>query len=450
MKFIEKPLSLDLMRLKQEAASVLDDELVRRATEIVRQKMRDFDGTPEEIESHNRLLAECARGDKQAQEQVKALIRKIIEVDYRFAQPPLSDVLVKRIYEDSYGLGPIDELFNDPLVNEIQVNGAEHIWVERAGKKYRVDRHFKDDGDVVRTIRLLLGFDGKDITAMQPKQEARLFNGSRLTVTIPPMSKRPYINIRKFDAFDLTTENLVSANTLSLEMVSWLEKAVKGRSNVLIIGETGSGKTSLLKWLVGFMNPNLRLGTIETTFELKLDEKYPERNIFSYEEHPELNITMSDLFITCLRSTPDIIICGEARGKEADELIRAMRRGHPGSIGTLHTNSPETCIDDIAAMINEDGRSRDPIQLRHHVASAVNLIIQMRQFEDTGTRRVTRITEVIPSYSEYTWKLQDIWRYIVDPNKPSQGQFVKVGNISDELKEKLNFYGLPLDEIKDM
>jgi pilus assembly protein CpaF len=202
--------------------------------------------------------------------------------------------------------------------------------------------------------------------------------------------------------------------------------------------------------MVDLMSPKLRLGTIETNFELKIDEKYPARNVFSYEEHPELGIGMSDLFKKCLRSSPDIIICGEARGVEADELIRAMRRGHPGSIGTIHTNSPETAIDDVAEMINEDGRSRDPVQLRYRVASSLDLIIQIRRFEDTGKRKVTRITEVVPDSLTQQYTLNDIFRYEVDPKNPALGEFVRAGNLSQPLKKKLNYYGLSEDKTKDM
>lgn len=429
----------------------LSKEFVENATRIVIRAMTDIRGTSEEIEAHNRILDRCVMGDKSAQANVKALIRKIIEKDAQIAKPPLSDYLVKKIYEDNYGLGAIDDLYNDKTINEIWVNGWDHVWIEKGGIKYRLhDRKFKDDKDVVRIIRLLLQFDKKEITTQQPMQESRMLDGSRLTVLIPPVAKKPYINIRKFEAFELSTENLIRAGTVSQEMTEFLEKAVRGRSNILIIGETGAGKTSFLKWLVDFMNPSLRLGTIETNFELKLDEKYPDRNIFSYEEHPELGINMSALFHKCLRSSPDIIICGEARGSEADELIRAMRRGHPGSIGTIHTNSPESTVDDLAEMINEDGRRRDPVQLRYRIASALDLIVQIRRFEDVGTRRITRITEIIPDSSTYSYELNDIFRFEVDKNNPMTGNFIKTGTISDRLKKKLNYFGLPYKEIENM
>lgn len=429
---------------------VLDQKLIEEATKLVLENMTNVKGNLEEIEIQNQLLANCAMGDKNAQLNVKAMIKKIIEKDYRLAQPPLSDELVKKIYEDSYGLGAIDNLYNDKTINEIWVNGYEHVWIEKGGIKYRLkDKRFKNDEDVMRIIRLLLRFDKKDITVQQPMRESRMLDGARITILIPPVAKRPYINIRKFDAFDLTTENLIKAETLNYEMVKWLEKAIKGRANILLIGETGSGKTSLLKWLVGLIDSSLRLGTIETNFELKIDEKYPDRNIFSYEEHLELGITMGDLFKKCLRSSPDIIICGEARGAEADELIRAMRRAHPGSISTVHTNAPETTIDDVAEMINEDGKRRDPMQLRYRVASALDLVIQVHRFSD-GFRKITRITEVIADEKNYSYTFEDIFRYEIDKDNPSVGKFIKAGNITEGLKHKFNYFGLPFNQIKNM
>lgn len=435
----------------RDASLKADQSLIDNATKIVLREMTEFRGTASEMELHNNTLARCAMGDKTAQLHVKAMIKKIIENDYNLAQPPLSDQLVEEIYANNYGLGVIDDLYNDKSINEIWVNGWDQVWIEKGGIKYRIkDKKFKSDEDVIRIIRLLLQFDKKDITVQEPMQECRMLDGSRVTVLIPPVSKRPNINIRKFEAFDVSTESLIEVGTVTPEMVNWLEKAVLGRSNILIIGETGSGKTSFLKWLVGLIDPALRLGTIETNFELKIDEKYPDRNIFSYEEHPELGIYMSDLFKKCLRSSPDIIICGEARGEEADELIRAMRRGHPGSISTIHTNSPETTIDDVAEMINEDGRRRDPIQLRYRVASALDLIIQIRRFTGTGVRRITRITEVIDHSDTLTYSLRDIFRYEVDPQDPSKGWFRKVGQISEKLKQKLNYYGVPEKDLQDM
>jgi len=413
---------------------LLDENLVKRATAIVLKELVDKKGSIAEIDSHNSMLTRCASGDSNARKSVTMLIKKIIEKDYGLASPPLSDELARQIYVNNYGLGAIDDLVYDDSINEIWVNGFSHVWIEKAGVKSRLNRRFQDDNDVMRVIRLLLHFDKKDITMQEPMRESRMLDGSRLAILIPPVAKHPYINVRKFEAFDFTTESLLKEETLTEEMVDWLKLAVKGRANILIIGETSSGKTTLLKWLTTFMDNRLRLGVIETNFELKLDEKYPERNLFSYEERPELGIGMSDLFKKCLRSSPDIIICGEARGPEADELIRAMRRGHPGSIGTIHTNSAETAVDDLAEMINEDGKRRDPIFLRHRIASAIDIIVQMHRLEETGKRKITKISEVIIENPEDDYKVSDIYVHTYENG------FVKRNAVTNNLRKKLMYF----------
>ncbi|HEY8400147.1 MAG TPA: ATPase, T2SS/T4P/T4SS family [Cytophagaceae bacterium] len=439
-----------LIALKDHTKDEIEDEY-QVIENFVINAMTNNIGSGDEIEIHNEVIVNATMGDEKAKQIVQNKIRKIIEENYKDLSPLEIERYSKLIYENNYGYGPIHDLIEDPEINEIWVNGKDHIFIEKHGIKYRVERKFKSDNDVIRVIRLLLNQDiTTDITQKEPTKEAKLKDGTRITVLIPPVGRKPYINIRKFKAFKPTTENLLKSGTLNEEMVDWLSKIVRGRANILIIGEAGAGKTSLLKWLVGFMDPSLRIGVLETDFELMLEEEYPERNIFSYEEHPEINVTLNDLFKKCLRSSPDVIIVGEARGAEADEMIRAMRRGHPGSISTIHTNSPETAIDDVAEMINEDGRRRDPKQLRYRVASAIDVIIQIHRMQD-GKRRITKITEVISDFETQDYEFNDIFVYDVDPRNPLSGSFKKVGSISQSLKNKLNFYGgLSLEELEGL
>jgi pilus assembly protein CpaF len=397
----------------------------------------------------NKAIIDAGLGNGNAELILKNKIKKLIESKFRRLSWNEVEKYANAVYENNYGFGAIDWLMKDKTINEIWVNGKDHIFYEKNGIKYKSNKKIKSDDDVIRVIRLLLNQDHLDITAQAPAQEAKLRDGSRITVLIPPVARKPYINIRKFKAFSPTTENLISNGTLTSEMVEWLSKVVRGRANILIIGEAGAGKTSLLKWLIGFTDPQLRIGVLETDFELMLEEEYPERNIFTYEEHLELNITLGDLFRKCLRSSPDIIIVGEARGMEADEMIRAMRRGHSGSMSTIHTNAPETAIDDIAEMINEDGKRRDPIQLRYRVASAIDVIIQIHRMMD-GKRRITRITEVTSDYETQSYTFNDKFIYKIDPKNPTQGNFVRVGKLSEKLKQKLNFYGLPISELEGL
>lgn len=420
------------------------------AIEGVLRYMTNPKGTIQEIEAHNDMLNRCVIGDVVAQTNVKHLIEKIIEKDLEIVpHGPKSEYLVDYIYRNYYGLGPIEDLVNDPSINEVFVNSYDQVWIERGGKKERIKSEFKNNEDVMRIIRLLLQFDHKEVNLQHPTEESRMLNGSRITILIPPASKNPTICIRKFDAFEVNTENLLAVGTISQEMVTLIQKLVKGRTNIMLIGETGSGKTSFLKWLIGLMSPTLRIGTIETNFELKVDEKFPERNIISYEEHEDIGVTMGELFKKMLRSSPDVIICGEARGSEADELIRCMRRGHPGSVGTMHTNSVETMVDDIAEMINEDGRNRDPKQLRYRIAAGIQVVFQIRRCDD-GVRRIVRISEIIPNPETLDYSINDLFVFNQNKEDATKGEFKRLGKCSNKLINHIIYHGVPESETINM
>lgn len=438
---------------EKDLIKTIGEDRYNEITKFVIDIMTNPRGTKEEKERHNEILSRCAKGDDKAKKYVQSMIAKIL-TDNKLVEPNLINSLAYQIYKENFGLGVIEELYNDPTISEIWVNGYDSIWIDRYGIKQRVPARFKDNEDVIRIINLMLRYDKKTISPTNPRVECRMADGSRLTVMIPPLASRPYINIRKFNSFKISTENYIKSGTFNMEMAEFLQNLVKGRANIIISGETNSGKTTLLKYLVEFINPNYRIGVIETHFELHLDKTYPERNIVCFEEHKEdpINVTMKDLFISMLRFSPDIIIVGEARSTEAEEMIKAMRRGHQGSIGTIHSSSPEMAIADIMDMINEDGKSRDSALLLKKITNAIDIIIQMRRFED-GKRRIVRISEVWATPEteiNFRWEIRDIWRWEVDYSHPEHGYFKKVNSISPELKKKLFYYGLEPDKLEKM
>lgn len=432
---------------------VLGAEKYNIITERVVNALTNPKGTREEKEKHNEILARCAKGDVMAQRQVKSLIAKVL-TEERLVDAGILMSVTEQIYKDNYGLGVIEDLYNNKEISEIWVNGCDSIWIDKGGVKTRVNSRFKSDEDVKRVINLMIRFDKKNISPINPRVECRMADGSRLTCMIPPTANRPYINIRKFASFKISTENYIKSGTFNKEMADYLQKLVKGRANIIISGETNSGKTTLLKYLIDFINPKYRLGVIETHFELKLDETYPERNIVCFEAHEEdpINVSMKDLFVSMLRFSPDIIIIGEARSTEAEEMIKAMRRGHQGSIGTIHSSSPELAIADIMDMINEDGKARNAEMLLKKVTNAIDIIIQMRRFED-GTRRITKISEIWAtpeSELQFKYEIRDLWEWVVDYTHPNNGYFKKVNQVSDQLKAKLYYYGLTEEEVKTL
>lgn len=435
---------------KTDIVSVLGADKYEAIANRVVDVLTNPKGTREEKEKHNETLARCVKGDKLAQRQVKSLIAKVL-TEERLVDASIIMAVTEQIYKDNYGLGVIEDLYHDDTISEIWVNGYDSIWIDRGGVKERINSKFQSDEDVKRVINLMIRFDKKNISPINPRVECRMADGSRLTCMIPPTANRPYINIRKFNAFKISTENYIKSGTFTKEMAEYMQKLVKGRANMIISGETNSGKTTLLKYLIDFINPKYRLGVIETHFELKLDETYPERNIVCFEVHDEapINVSMKDLFVSMLRFSPDIIIVGEARSTEAEEMIKAMRRGHQGSIGTIHSSSPELAIADIMDMINEDGKARNAEMLLKKVTNAIDIIIQMRRFED-GTRRISRISEIWAtpeSELQFRYEIRDLWEWVVDYNHPDKGYFRRVNNISPELKNKLFYYGLTEEEV---
>ena len=430
-----------------EDTNILNTLSYKKAERIVKDKVINQKGSQEESDRYNEILSKCILGDATSIVQMKEFIKQYLLEANEFSKEEIENY-TEYIYIYNFGLSVIDDLVKDDSINEIWVNGKDHIWIEKDGKKIRLNRKFRSNEEIIRVMRQMLQFDKKEINKSNPTAESKLLDGSRITFAISPVSSYPCIDIRKFKAFVATEENLLENKTTNKEQLELLKILIQGRSNILIIGETGSGKTSFLSFLCDFINENLRIGTVESNFELKLSERYPKRNIFEYEEHDEIGRTLGELFKLCLRSCPDIIFLGEARGsEEAELLINSMRRGHPGSIGTLHTNNSETAIDDVVDMIIEDGtKKRDPLLLRGRVSSAIDIIIQIHRFED-GKRRIARITEVeSPEGLNYKgeYKLNDLSEY----DRDSSSFVCKGGIKGTSLKKKLKFFGVSEEDIK--
>lgn len=388
---------------------------------------------------NNDLFRLARAGDKKAVAETKTLVREQL-YDMRINA---TNDLIQDIFNVIWGLGQIQHLYDDPEVNEIWVNGAgENVWVEREGR--RVKAHgvmFQHDDEVMEIQARLLSNENKEINRSTPVVEAKMADGSRITLTRPDETPHPTITIRKHRIKGLTTEKLLDYGTLNQEVVDLLAQLVRGRANILLIGPTSSGKTSLLRWLTQFIDPNLRIGVLESTYELALDQYLKGRNVITFEEQKHLDRTLLNQFHTMLRLSPDIVILGEARGAEADQLVKTFRRGHPGSMGTIHSNSPEASIQDLVDMIMEDGRSWDSSHLYLRVARSVDVVIQLHVEPGTGIRRVWRITEVHCTETDNNVRFRDLCRFTGDTWEMPNA-------ISDLLQAKLNLFDPPEDTFK--
>ena len=301
------------------------------------------------------------------------------------------------IQNEVNGYGPINDLLEDDSITEIMVNGINEVYVEIDGKIVKDDSvSFINDDHIIRTIQRIVQPLGRTIDAANPMVDARLRDGSRLNAIIPPLSlKGPVLTIRKFAKELESVEQLLLKGTLTNDMAKFLEACVQGKVNIIISGGTGTGKTTLLNILSGFIHDDERIITIEDAAELRLKQSHVislETRLVNYEGAGE--ITIRDLVRNSLRMRPDRIIVGEVRGKEAFDMMQAMNTGHEGSITTLHANSPIDALNRLETMILMNEMEIPVSAVRGYIENAIELIIQIDRMTD-GRRKITSISEVV-------------------------------------------------------
>ena len=301
------------------------------------------------------------------------------------------------IQNEINGYGPLTDLLNNDSVTEIMVNGINDIYVEVDGKLLKDESvSFINDNHIVRTVQRIVQPLGRTIDAVNPMVDARLPDGSRLNAIIPPLSlKGPVVTIRKFSKRMDSIDDLLRMGTMTTNMARFLEACVEAKLNIIISGGTGTGKTTLLNILSGFISDEERIITIEDAAELKLHQSHVislETRMVNYEGEGE--ITIRDLVRNSLRMRPDRIIVGEVRGKEAFDMLQAMNTGHEGSLTTLHSNSPEDAINRLETMMLMNDMELPVNAIRNYIEKAINIVIQIDRLSD-GKRKVTSISEVI-------------------------------------------------------
>ena len=300
------------------------------------------------------------------------------------------------IQNEINGYGPITGLLNDDSITEIMVNGPSEIYVEIDGKLVRDDSvSFINDKHIIRTIQRIVEPIGRTIDSGNPMVDARLPDGSRLNAVIPPLSlKGPVLTIRKFSKELESINDLLMKGTLTNDMATFLDACVKAKVNILISGGTGTGKTTLLNILSGFIGNEERIITIEDAAELRLHQSHVislETRLTNYEGEGE--VTIRDLVRNSLRMRPDRIIVGEVRGKEAFDMMQAMNTGHEGSITTLHANTPIDAINRLETMILMNEMEIPVSAVRGYIENAIDIVVQIDRLTD-GHRKVSSICEV--------------------------------------------------------
>lgn len=378
------------------------------------------------------------------QEELKKVMESIIEAKASNLSRTERSRLLKEVYNDVMGLGPLESLLNDSEITEIMVNGPYRVYVERKGKLDLSDVVFKDNAHVMNIINRIVSSVGRRIDESSPMVDARLSDGSRFNAVIPPVSLvGPSMTIRKFSKTPFTATDLIKFGSISPKMVSFLEACVKGKMNIIVSGGTGSGKTTLLNVLSGYIPNNERIVTIEDAAELQLMQDH----VVTMESRPPNlegsgQITIRDLVRNSLRMRPDRIIVGEVRSGETLDMLQAMNTGHDGSLTTAHANSPRELMSRMETMVLMSGMELPVRAIREQIHSALDIVVHQSRLKD-GSRKVVNITEVVGMEGD-TITLQDIFTYRIegiDTYGRIKGNFVSTG-IRPNFLEKIAASGV--------
>lgn len=345
--------------------------------------------------------------------RVRSMIAALADTFVRANQVSLSrldyDNLIESLLNDVLGLGPLEPLLNDPEVSEIMVNNPRQVFVERAGTITLSSVKFQGDQQLMQVIQRIVGSVGRRVDESSPMVDARLKDGSRVNVVLPPLVLNgPVLTIRKFSQTRLTAADLIEQGSASSDMIDYLRAAVRSRLSIIVSGGTSSGKTTLLNVMSGFIPESERIITIEDAAELQLQLE----NLITMESRPANvessgTVTIRDLVRNALRMRPDRIIVGECRGGEALDMLQAMNTGHEGSLSTVHANSPKDSLGRLETMALMAGADLPADAIIRQIAAAVDVIVQVQRMRG-GRRRIVSIAEVA-GISNGEIQLQDMF-----------------------------------------
>jgi pilus assembly protein CpaF len=379
-----------------------------------------------------------------AQQQLFAVIQQIINEQGVPLSSAERDRLAQEVVDEVFGLGPLEPLLKDDTISDILVNTCNSIYVERRGILEKTTLTFQDNRHLLHIIDKIVSAVGRRVDESSPMVDARLPDGSRVNVIIPPLAvDGPILSIRRFGSNPLGAADLLRNQALTPPMLEFLSGCVKARLNIIISGGTGSGKTTLLNTLSSFISEKERIVTIEDSAELQLRQEHVVR----LETRPpnvegKGAIRQRELVINALRMRPDRVVLGEVRGEETLDMLQAMNTGHDGSLTTIHSNTPRDALArlETMAMMGEIRIAEKAI--RAQIAAAVHIIVQASRMSD-GTRRITHITELTGAYSDVI-SMQDIFLFEkkgIGPNGKVRGRFYATG-IVPKCAEKLIAAGI--------
>lgn len=383
-------------------------------------------------------------------ERYPILLKNIIasainEMGVKLTKPD-EDTLKEELYSYIASYGPIEQFFEDPQINEIMVNAPDQIYIEKNGELILTNARFADKEHIRFVINHIINPLGRYINHKHPTIDSRLNDGSRVNAVIPPAAPlSPNITIRRFLKDKLTLYQLIELNSLTPQMAEFLSICVKARLNIIVAGNTGSGKTTLMNILAASIPERERIVTIEDSAELKLIQEHK----LTLEAQPpdyrgEGEVTVRDLVRNALRMRPDRIIVGEVRGGEALDMLQAMNTGHDGSMTTVHSNSARDTISRLETMVLMAGLELPVSAIRRQISSALNLIVYLNRFPD-GSRKVTQIVEVMGMEGDVV-TMTDLFQFQptgMDERKKLTGMFRSTG-LRPSFSRDLDAAGLSL------
>ncbi|MFC6703972.1 CpaF family protein [Flexivirga alba] len=377
--------------------------------------------------------------------QVRATLQSVIDAE----QTPLSHAdrtrIAQEISDDILGHGPLEPYLRDPDITEIMVNGPSDIFVERGGRIHPTDASFSDDAHLRRTIDKIVSRVGRRVDESSPMVDARLPDGSRVNAVVAPIAlDGAILTIRKFAADPFSDSDLIGFGTMTEAVRDFLRMCVLGRRNIVISGGTGSGKTTTLNVLSGFVPEDERIVTIEDAAELQLHQDH----VLRMEARPPNiegrgQIAIRELVRNSLRMRPDRIVVGEVRDGAALDMLQAMNTGHDGSLTTVHANSPRDSLSRLETMVLMAGVDLPVRAIREQVSSAVDLIVQQTRLKD-GSRRIVAITEVVGMESGII-TLQDLFTFDYAAGRDEMGRFrgqLAPTGIRPKLVQELSDHGI--------
>jgi pilus assembly protein CpaF len=401
---------------------------------------------------HRQLIErlDLAKLDILPLDTVQQQIRRIIEDMLAGDDTPLSrherEQLAVEVEHETFGLGPLEPLMQDPTVSDILVNGAKEVYVERRGRLERTRVIFRDDAHLLQIIERIVSAVGRRVDESSPMVDARLPDGSRVNAVIPPLAlDGPVLSIRRFAADPYRMADLIEFGTLTPGLAEILRAAVQARLNILVSGGTGAGKTTMLNVLSNAIPNTERIVTIEDSAELQLQQEHVVR----LETRPpnieaQGAVTQRDLVRNALRMRPDRIVVGEVRGPEVLDMLQAMNTGHDGSLSTVHANSTRDALSRLETMVLMSGVALPVRAMRDYIASALDLMVHLARLSD-GTRKVTRVTEVV-GMEEDVVTTQDIFMFEqqgIDADGRVIG-FYRATGIRPKFSERLERAGIHL------